>query len=160
MTESHIYIHIIPKYLLMIENLIFTPFLWYSTFSVMVNDKKNTMQQITLYLIRTTKNENWMYIIKKTYTKRSMKKNPLKITLLCIQAITIDRHACNYLYTVNYLSNPNKSSKVNKTPLISVHVLVNESSSSFYIRQLIKIIFFIHTNHSSYVSEQNEFKLL
>ena len=43
MTESHIYIHIIPKYLLMIENLIFTPFLWYSTCSVMVNDKKNTM---------------------------------------------------------------------------------------------------------------------
>ena len=52
-----------------------------------------------------------------------MKKNPLKITLLCIQAISIDRHACNYLYTVNYLSNPNKSSKVNKTPLISVHDL-------------------------------------
>ena len=62
-------------------------------------------------------------LFKKTYTKRSMKKNPLKITLLCIQAITIDRHACNYLYTVNYLSNPNKSSKVNKTPLISVHDL-------------------------------------
>lgn len=92
-------------------------------------------------------------LLKKHIQNVHWKKNPLKITLLCIQAITIDRHACNYLYTVNYLSNPNKSSKVNKTPLISVHVLVNESSSSFYIRQLIKIIFFIHTNHSSYVSE-------
>ena len=43
MTESHIYNHIIPRYSAMRENLKFTPFLQYSTFSVMLNDKKKTV---------------------------------------------------------------------------------------------------------------------